>query len=64
MAWPPAAGPCAQDHSSLKRGGVITIGELVTRSEGDLLNIRNFGSRHLDEVREKLHELGLSLREE
>jgi hypothetical protein len=51
-------------YSSLKRGGVITIGNLVTRSEGDLLNIRNFGARHVDEVREKLHELGLSLREE
>jgi hypothetical protein len=54
----------SKTYYSLKRGGVITIGEMVTRSEGDLLNIRNFGARHVDEVREKLHELGLSLREE
>jgi DNA-directed RNA polymerase subunit alpha len=40
------------------------VGELVTKSEADLLDIRNFGAKSIDEVREKLHELGLSLREE
>lgn len=53
-----------RSYNCLKREGVATVGELVTRSEPDLLDIRNFGAKSVDEVREKLHELGLSLREE
>ena len=39
------------------------MGELVSRSEMDLLDIRNFGSKSIDEVKAKLAELGLSLKD-
>jgi DNA-directed RNA polymerase alpha subunit len=51
-------------YHRLKRVGVVTVGELVIRSERDLLDIRNFRAKHVVEVRERLHELGLSLREQ
>ena len=40
---------------------IETIGELVGRSEADLLKVRNFGKTSLREVKKKLQELGLSL---
>ena len=46
----------------LKRAQVNTIGELLQRSEEDLLNITNFGQKSLDEIIQKLDERGLSLR--
>jgi DNA-directed RNA polymerase subunit alpha len=52
-----------RSHNCLKREGVQTVGELVTRSEADLLDIRNFGSKSIDEVKVKLHEMGLALRD-
>jgi DNA-directed RNA polymerase subunit alpha len=53
-----------RSYNCLKREGVTTIGELIQKSESDLLDIRNFGAKSIDEVREKLAELGLSLRED
>jgi DNA-directed RNA polymerase subunit alpha len=47
----------------LKREGVHTIGELVARSEADLLDIRNFGGKSIQEVKEKLAEWGLGLKD-
>lgn len=47
----------------LKKENIDTVGELVTRTEEDLLNIRNFGKRSLEEVIEKLAAVDLSLRE-
>ena len=38
------------------------MGELLNKTEDDLLNITNFGQKSLDEVKEKLDERGLSLR--
>ena len=49
-------------RNCLKRGQVNTIGELLTRSEEDLMNITNFGQKSLDEIKQKLDERGLSLR--
>jgi DNA-directed RNA polymerase subunit alpha len=46
----------------LKRAQVNTIGELLQKTEDDLLNITNFGQKSLDEVKQKLDERGLSLR--
>ncbi|NLH70433.1 MAG: DNA-directed RNA polymerase subunit alpha, partial [Brooklawnia sp.] len=43
--------------------GIHTVGELVGRSEQDLLDIRNFGSKSIDEVKAKLAELGLVLKD-
>jgi DNA-directed RNA polymerase subunit alpha len=39
------------------------VGELVARSEADLLDIRNFGAKSITEVKEKLAELGLTLKD-
>ena len=47
----------------LRRAQVKTVGELVMRTEDDLLNITNFGQKSLEEVTAKLDELGLSLRQ-
>lgn len=52
-----------RSYNCLKREGIHTVGELVARSEEDLLDIRNFGSKSIDEVRETLANLGLSLRD-
>ena len=39
------------------------MGELVGRSEADLLDIRNFGAKSIDEVKAKLHEMDLALKD-
>ena len=39
------------------------MGELVARTESDLLDIRNFGQKSIDEVKVKLHALGLALKD-
>ncbi len=49
-------------RNCLKRAQINTVGELLTKTEDDLLNITNFGQKSLDEVKEKLDERGLSLR--
>lgn len=49
-------------RNCLKRAQVNTVGELVQKSEDDLLAITNFGQKSLDEVLAKLDERGLSLR--
>lgn len=49
-------------RNCLKRARVDTIGQLVGKTEDDLLAITNFGSKSLDEVLQKLDERGLSLR--
>jgi DNA-directed RNA polymerase subunit alpha len=49
-------------RNCLKRARVDTIGQLVQKSEEDLLAITNFGSKSLEEVIQKLDERGLSLR--
>ena len=49
-------------RNCLKRAQVNTVGELLLRSEEDLLTITNFGQKSLDEIKLKLDERGLSLR--
>ena len=49
-------------RNCLKRAQVNTIGELLLKTEDDLLNITNFGQKSLDEVKQKLDERGLTLR--
>lgn len=49
-------------RNCLKRAQVNTIGELVQRTEDELLAITNFGQKSLDEVIQRLDERGLSLR--
>lgn len=52
-----------RSFNCLKREGIATVGELVSRSEIDLMDIRNFGQKSIDEVKAKLDELGLSLKQ-
>lgn len=52
-----------RSYNCLKRENVTTVGELVQKSEQDLLEIRNFGQKSIDEVRGKLEEMSLSLAE-
>src|SRR5690606_7777107 len=52
-----------RSYNCLKREGIHTVGELVARSEADLLDIRNFGAKSITEVKEKLVGLGLSLKD-
>jgi DNA-directed RNA polymerase subunit alpha len=51
-----------RSYNCLKREGVATIGELVQKTEEDLLEIRNFGQKSIDEVKAKLEELALGLK--
>ena len=44
----------------LEAADIITIRDLVTRSEPEMLKLRNFGSKSLDEVKTILDEMGLS----
>lgn len=48
-------------RNCLRRAQVKTVGEIVMKTEDDLLNITNFGQKSLEEVIAKLDELGLSL---
>ncbi|MGH3321673.1 MAG: DNA-directed RNA polymerase subunit alpha [Streptosporangiaceae bacterium] len=52
-----------RSYNCLKREGIHSVGELVARSEQDLLDIRNFGAKSIDEVKQKLVEMGLSLKD-
>jgi DNA-directed RNA polymerase subunit alpha len=53
-----------RSYNCLKREGINTVGDLVQKSEAELMDIRNFGQKSIDEVKAKLEELGLGLREE
>jgi DNA-directed RNA polymerase subunit alpha len=53
-----------RSYNCLKREGIQTIGDLVSKTEAELLNIPNFGKKSIDEVKEKLESRGLSLRSE
>ena len=52
-----------RSYNCLKRESVNTVGDLVQKTEQELTDIRNFGQKSIDEVKSKLEELGLSLRE-
>ncbi|HEX2032021.1 MAG TPA: DNA-directed RNA polymerase subunit alpha [Actinomycetota bacterium] len=53
-----------RSYNCLKREGVNTVGDLVQKSEQELVDIRNFGQKSIDEVKAKLEDMGLGLREE
>ena len=52
-----------RSYNCLKREGIHSVGELVARSEQDLLDIRNFGAKSIEEVQQKLIDMGLVLRD-
>jgi len=49
-------------YNCLKRAGINTVGDLMQRTEEEIVSVKNFGRKSLDEVREKLTALGLSLK--
>ncbi|NTW28367.1 MAG: DNA-directed RNA polymerase subunit alpha [Coriobacteriia bacterium] len=51
-----------RSYNCLKRQGVNTVGQLTECSENDLLNIRNFGAKSIEEVKDKLQQVGLGLK--
>ncbi|HEX5194749.1 MAG TPA: DNA-directed RNA polymerase subunit alpha [Solirubrobacteraceae bacterium] len=51
-----------RSYNCLKRAGIQTVGDLVSKTEGELNAIPNFGKKSIDEVIETLHARGLSLR--
>jgi DNA-directed RNA polymerase subunit alpha len=53
-----------RSYNCLKRAGIQTVGDLVSKSEGELNAIPNFGKKSIDEVIETLHARGLGLRGE
>ena len=50
-------------YNCLKRAGIHSVRQLVEYSENDLLNIRNFGAKSIEEVKDKLISMGLSLKQ-
>lgn len=51
-------------YNCLKRAGINTVEDLISRTEGDMIKVRNLGRKSLDEVIGKLHALKLSLHKE
>lgn len=53
-----------RSFNCLKRAGIFTVEELISKSEEDMMRVRNLGRKSLDEVIAKLDSLNLSLRKE
>lgn len=51
-----------RSYNCLKRASINTVEELTEHSEDEMMKVRNLGKKSLDEVKNKLAELGLSLR--
>jgi DNA-directed RNA polymerase subunit alpha len=51
-----------RSYNCLKRAGINTVEELVQRDEDEMMKVRNLGRKSLEEVQQKLAQLGLSLR--
>ncbi|MBQ6395347.1 MAG: DNA-directed RNA polymerase subunit alpha [Atopobiaceae bacterium] len=51
-----------RSYNCLMRAGIHSVRQLVDFSENDLLNIRNFGVKSIEEVKDKLESMGLSLK--
>ncbi|WP_253727329.1 DNA-directed RNA polymerase subunit alpha, partial [Lactobacillus acetotolerans] len=53
-----------RSYNCLKRAGINTLQELTDKTEADMMRVRNLGRKSLEEVKNKLADLGLSLRQE
>ena len=53
-----------RSFNCLKRSGVSTVGDLTKKTENDMMKVKNLGKKSLEEVIEKLHDLGLDLMKE
>lgn len=52
-----------RSYNCLKRASINTVADLITKSEEDMMKVRNLGRKSLDEVKKKLQDLNLSLRD-
>jgi len=52
-----------RSFNCLKRANINTVADLAEKTEEDMMKVRNLGRKSLEEVKKKLEELGLSLRE-
>ena len=53
-----------RSFNCLKRAGIDTVEDLVSRTEEEMIRVRNLGKKSLEEVIAKLHSLGLELKKE
>ena len=53
-----------RSFNCLKRAGISTVEDLTNKSESDMMKVRNLGKKSLDEVTNKLHDLGLDFRKD
>ena len=53
-----------RSYNCLKRAGINTVQELTNKSEPEMIKVRNLGRKSLEEVKNKLHDLGLGLRKD
>ena len=53
-----------RSFNCLKRAGYDTVGDVIEQTEAELKTIKNFGKKSLEEVKDKIHEMGLSLKDE
>ncbi|HJB78684.1 MAG TPA: DNA-directed RNA polymerase subunit alpha [Candidatus Nosocomiicoccus stercorigallinarum] len=53
-----------RSYNCLKRAGINTVQELTEKTESDMMKVRNLGRKSLDEVKNKLDDLGLELRQD
>ena len=53
-----------RSYNCLKRAGINTLQDLTSKSEAEMMRVRNLGRKSLEEVKNKLADLGLSLRQE
>ena len=52
-----------RSFNCLKRGGINTVGDIINKSQEDIVKLRNLGRRSFEEVRSKLAEFGIDLDE-
>ena len=53
-----------RSFNCLKRAGFDTVGDIVDKTEAELKTIKNFGKKSLEEVKNKVHDMGLTLKDE
>ena len=53
-----------RSFNCLKRAGIDTVEDLISRTEDEMIRVRNLGKKSLEEVIAKLHSLGLELKKE
>jgi DNA-directed RNA polymerase subunit alpha len=52
-----------RSYNCLKKANIDTLGQLIQTKEADLMSVKNFGKKSIDEIKEKLEEMELSLKE-